>query len=95
MKPRAKARRCRTCCDRVSVLQTLLFDAHPQLDFETSGEALLGFPQRLQHQGLLVVSHHPKTLPLPLVVSVHLADNIAEHVIVGVLFFQAVPEGEK
>lgn len=84
--------KARTCRDRVPVLQALRLHAHSQLDFETPGEALFRLPEGLQHEGLLVVSHHPETLSLPLVVGTRLANHVAEHVVAGVFFLQAVPE---
>lgn len=39
-----------------------------------------------------MVTHHPETFPPPLVVGARLADHVAEHVVVGVFFLQAVPE---
>lgn len=39
-----------------------------------------------------MVAHHPETFPPPLVIGARLADHVAEHVVVGVFFLQAVPE---
>lgn len=66
---------------------------HPasSLDLKTPGQAFPGFPQRLQEEGLLVVSHNPKSFRAPLPIYGG-ANGVAEDVGLRLLLGQAIPE---
>lgn len=81
-----------TCRDVVPLPHALRLHAGFQLDLEAAGEALFRLPEGLQHQGPLVVAHQPETLPPPGAVGGRLANGVAQHVVGGVFFLQAVPE---
>lgn len=82
-----------TCGDVVCVPGAALFHSGPSLHLKAPGQALLGLPERLQHERPLVLPHHPEALRLPLVVSARLADDVAEHVVGRIFFLQAVSVG--
>lgn len=86
---------CNTCSDGVCILGTLHLHVCSFLDLETPGESLLGFPERLQHEGLLVVTDNPTALRLPFMVQSSSANHITEHISTGVLLFQAVPVSQE
>lgn len=84
-----------TCSYCVSVFEALFLHAGSQLDLKAPREAFLWFPQGLQFEWFLVISHRPKTLPPPLIICACLSDNITQHILPGVFFFQTVPEKQK
>lgn len=75
----------------VFVSRYLLLHRAPLLDLEPSCQALSGFPQRLQEQGLLIVTDNSEPLRPPLMLTDG-ADGVTENIGLCFLLAQGVPE---